>query len=124
MRKGNYSPSPWNVAVTIGLQGWDVLSVIDKNGEAVARMAGRSNLEENAHLIKYAPEMYELLEELFDVFNLCTRQAIARWVKNGCSIRLARECAAKNIEYARKIKKLLKEARWEKPMEKMFSKLP
>ena len=66
---------------------------------------GREKLEENAHLIKYAPQMYELLEELFEVFNLCTRQAIARWVKNGCSIRLARECAAKNIEYARKIKK-------------------
>ena len=50
---------------------------------------------------------------LFDVFNLCTRQAIARWVKNGCSIRLARECASKNIEYARKIKKLLKEVKGE-----------
>lgn len=115
MRKGNYSPWPWDLAVTIGLRGWDVLSVVDKNGDPVARMAGGEKLEENAHLIKYAPQMHELLEELFAVFNLCTRQAIARWVKNGCSIRLARECASKNIEYARKIKKLLKEVRWEKP---------
>lgn len=124
MRKGNYSPWPWDLAVTIGIHGWDVLSVVDKNGDPVARMAGREKLEENAHLIKYAPQMHELLEELFDVFNLCTRQAIARWVKNGCSKRLARECAAKNIEYARKIKKLLREARWKKPVENMFRKLP
>ena len=113
MRKGNYSPCPWDLAFTINMHGWDVLNVVDKNGNPVAIMASREKLKENAHLIKYAPQMHELLEELFDVFNLCTRQAIARWVKNGCNIGLARECAAKNIEYARRIKKLLKEVKGE-----------
>ena len=122
--KRKHAEGPWDLAFTINMHGWDVLNVVDKNGNPIAIMARRENLEENAHLIKYAPQMHELLEELFDVFNLCTRQAIARWVKNGCNIRLARECASKNIEYARKIKKLLKEVRGGKPVENMFRKLP
>ncbi len=118
--KRSFTKPPW----TIQWPGYDgkqfkIYKVYDTGAKmliaSLPQREGCMCMEDrgNVLLTKYAPEMYELLEELFDVFNLCTRQAIARWVKNGCSIRLARECAAKNIEYARKIKKLLKEVKGE-----------
>ena len=67
----------------------------------------------NAALIAAAPEMYAMLEELYDNLNRGMKYIISRRVKNGCSIDLARKCSASNIELARRIKALLKKARGE-----------
>ena len=68
----------------------------------------------NAALIAAAPEMYAMLEELYDNLNRGMKYIISRRVKNGCPIDLARKCSASNIELARRIKALLKKARGEK----------
>lgn len=65
-------------------------------------------------LIAAAPEMYDMLKELYDNLNRGVKYIISRRVKNGCPIDLARKCSASNIELARRIKALLKKARGEK----------
>ena len=75
---------------------------------------GKSNGFHNSFLIAAAPEMYAMLEELYDKLNRGMKYIISRRVKNGCSIDLARKCSASNIELARRIKALLKKARGEK----------
>ena len=67
----------------------------------------------NALLIAAAPEMYAMLEELYDNLNRGIKYTISRRVKNGFPIDLARKCSTSNIEIARRIKALLKKARGE-----------
>ena len=86
----------------------------DRDGDWRGFDEDLTEVNANAALIKVSPEMYAMLEELYDNLNRGIKYIISRRVKNGCPIDLARKCSAGNIELARRIKALLKKARGEK----------
>lgn len=110
-KKTNFTPGPWDTAVTIGLLGWDVLSVIDSKGEPIARMAGRYNLKANARLLKAAPEMYELLEYWLKQANRGMRFQFHKWINAGLDREslLRDKTTQKYIEKIRQTKRLIKQ---------------
>ena len=131
MNKSKFTKGPWKLGVceqaspyntvqvpTIFTYGYTICTLNpkdkrDQDGNWRGFDEDLTEVNANAALIKMSPEMYAMLEELYDNLNRGIKYIISRRVKNGCLIDLARKCSASNIELARRIKALLKKARGE-----------
>lgn len=131
MTKPKFTKAPWNLGIceqaspyntvqvpTIFVSGYTICTLSpkdkrDKDGNWRGFDEDLTEVKANAALMKMSPEMYAMLEELYDNLNRGIKYIISRLIKNGCPIDLARKRSSSNIELARRIKALLKKARGE-----------